>query len=400
MPRISTHMTEHKVTGDRTLFIFVDDADHHIVQSSITPNFDAVSAEVDRLVAKQAAYDHTPGSDLRDLELPTQEEIDNLVDMIAPARAIVRRFQRTSFDRLTVRDGKIFLDNEEVTNALTEQILRFIEEGQDFEPLVRFYEKLLSNTDDRNPEAAEHSRQQLYRWLASGRFSITPEGDILGYKYVGAWDSHRPDGDHPWAGIEADYCSTMSGPAIVDGIEGSGYVPQPFGSMIEMERSAVTFDPSVSCAPGLHVGNWEYMGTTSRNVIEVIVNPRDVVSIPTDSNDRKMRVSRYRVLGQAHGERTDALVLPVPAPEPTTEPEVESPTTPVPTMDTPRIDSYSVNDDEERCYDCEEYVDDCRCDEEEWEAEWENNLPEPTPEPPVSPLKDWLRGKISGRNRY
>jgi hypothetical protein len=43
-------------------------------------------------------------------------------------------------------------------------------------------------------------------------------------------------------------------------------------------------------------------------VLEVHVNPRDVVSIPDDHQDAKMRVCRYVVIGEVTAEHTKPLV--------------------------------------------------------------------------------------------
>jgi mRNA-degrading endonuclease RelE of RelBE toxin-antitoxin system len=59
----------------------------------------------------------------------------------------------------------------------------------------------------------------------------------------------------------------------------------------------VAFDPSTGCASGLHAGTYEYAKMyASGALLKVVINPRDVVSVPTDSDAQKLRVSRYRVV--------------------------------------------------------------------------------------------------------
>lgn len=212
---------------------------------------------------------------------------DELIDLFSLERAVSRRFESLS-ERVKVANGVIYFDGEPVDNALTRQVTRFLNEGVDFKPLVNFFEKVQTNPN-------EHSREQLYSWLDKHNFTITKSGDFIAYK-----------------GVSADrdmnvFKSISSGRAIVDGVEHTGQIPQQIGSVVEMPRSEVQFDPAVGCSTGLHAGTWSYARGFSRDaVLEVAINPRDVVSVPTDSGFQKLRVSRYRVVNATEVEREEA----------------------------------------------------------------------------------------------
>lgn len=201
----------------------------------------------------------------------------SVLEMFDPATTITKRFVRLT-DRVTLRNGQVCFDGDPLDDSVTKAIVSAIEEGtDDWAPLVNFIEKLYQNPN-------EHSRKQLYRWLATHKFTIAADGDVLGYKQV------RMDG-----------LSQHSGFAIVDDVEVNGNVPNKVGSIIEMPRSKVTFDPSVGCSYGLHVGTWDYASTfmSGGQMLLIKFNPRDVVSVPTDSSDQKVRVCRYRVVSSA-----------------------------------------------------------------------------------------------------
>lgn len=200
----------------------------------------------------------------------------SVIDLFDIAAVAQSRFERLS-DRVTVKGGKIYFDNQPTHNALTEQVVRFIDDGQqDFRPLVEFFEKVQSNPN-------EHSREQLYTWLATHDFTILPNGNFIGYK--GVRDN------------SGSYESISHGTAISDGIEYTGAIPNPIGAVVEMPRDAVQHDPSVGCHTGLHVGTWDYAHSFARGaVLKVEVNPRDVVSVPTDCSNAKLRTCRYTVL--------------------------------------------------------------------------------------------------------
>jgi hypothetical protein len=213
-------------------------------------------------------------------------------DSIAPlfdlAVTVAKKFQRLS-ERVTTANGRLYLDGVEVDNTLAEQVLRFLEEGvEDWLPLVKFFENVQANP-------LEHSREQLYTWLSRRDFTISPEGMIVGYKGV-AKDS------------DGTFVSIHSGKAIVDGQEVSGRIPNKIGSVIEMPRDAVQHDPSVGCHQGLHIGTYDYASSFGQHLLEVHVNPRDVVSVPTDCDWAKVRACRYVVVDTIDRPYTSALL--------------------------------------------------------------------------------------------
>lgn len=213
-----------------------------------------------------------------DLAKASDPDVAGLFDV---AKTVSKRFE-TLTERVSSRNGRIYLDGDEVNNALTKQILRFLDEdNEDWVSLVNFFENVLANPD-------AHSREQLFEWLDRHEFTITHDGMIVGYKGVNRVD----DG----------FTSISHGPAVVDGEEVNGAVPNNIGSIVEMSRSNVVADPAVGCSVGLHVGTFEYARDFSRGaVLEVHVNPRDVVSVPTDCDFQKVRCCRYYV----HSEVTE-----------------------------------------------------------------------------------------------
>jgi len=231
-------------------------------------------------VPYSAANDHP---NFKEIIRLAAEGDTSVVDLFDVSVTVARKFDELS-ERVSVRDGRVFFDGEEIDTALTRQIVNFLDAGvQDFKPLVLFWEKLAQNP---NP----HSREQLYTWLNSHNFTITPEGDLLGYKGV----KKLQDGK---------YESVNHGRAVVNGQEYNGAIPNNIGDVVTMPRRDVEFNPSVGCSTGLHVGTWEYAsGWAKGAVLEVKVNPRDVVSVPTDCGGQKLRTCRYVVTGVTDGD--------------------------------------------------------------------------------------------------
>jgi hypothetical protein len=200
---------------------------------------------------------------------------DNLAGLFDAAKLAESKFNSLS-ERVSVANGRLYLDGDEVNNALTTQVLRFIDEGvEDWKPLVKFFENVQANPN-------EHSREQLFNWLDRRDFTITTDGLIVGYK-----------------GVRSDLTSVKTGKATVNGEVKTGNIPNPLGAVIEMPRSDVHHAPGVGCSTGLHVGTYDYAKSfTQGKLLEVHVNPRDVVSVPTDSAEAKMRVCRYVVVDE------------------------------------------------------------------------------------------------------
>lgn len=215
----------------------------------------------------------------------------NVLDLFNIALVAGVKFHRLT-DRVSEAHGKLFIDGDEVQSALADQIVEFVREKKDFTPLVKFYENISLNPND-------HATESLYGWLTStGGFTITDEGEIVGYKSV---KSTREPGK---------FLSVHSGTSQVDGeVFKNCQIPNYKGAVIEMPRDTVDFNPNADCSVGLHVGTFEYAKTFSGDtLLEVHVNPRDVVSVPTGTEGWKMRVRKYTVADVIKEKHTTPLV--------------------------------------------------------------------------------------------
>lgn len=183
-------------------------------------------------------------------------------------------------ERVTFDGENIFFDGDLINNNLSRHLVRMIKANdEEFESLVNFMEKVAINP-------SKESRRHLFTWLNDRDFTLTTDGDVIGYKGV------REDGKSITSGSNTVY---------VDGVEYTGHVPNPIGAVVEIARSDVDTNRGVACSYGLHVGTYNYAKwfaeyNGSGKILTVAVNPRDVVSVPSDSLDQKMRVARYVVL--------------------------------------------------------------------------------------------------------
>lgn len=183
-------------------------------------------------------------------------------------------------------DGEDFetiqLDPELEKHLIKMLVERDTPEGEaDFQSWAAFAENLYANV-------TPYIREQLVSWMHSQDWlSFTEDGCLIGYR--GA-QKNRSTGI-----AESVHC----GPAIVNDEIVNGHVPNPDGAIVEMPRNKVVDDRTRGCESGLHVGTFSYAHSWAPHggvVMRVKVDPRDVVSVPTDCSASKIRCCRFEVL--------------------------------------------------------------------------------------------------------
>lgn len=219
--------------------------------------------------------DHPNYIRIRDHVINKVDDDSALLAMISPIEEVQAKLKPLT-ERLTYRGGKIYFDGDILDNALTAVLTRLIEDGSDeadYLAYANFIEKLSVNP-------SKKSRKHLYKFIEANSITLLPNGNLLLYK-----------------GVTTDGKSLHAGYGIVNGeVIEHDYLKNETGSVVEMPRSMVDNNRDITCSVGLHVGAYAYASTFGRRMITVSVNPRDVVSVPSDYHDQKMRVSRYTVL--------------------------------------------------------------------------------------------------------
>jgi hypothetical protein len=186
-----------------------------------------------------------------------------------------------SHGKFTVRekDGApaIFFGDLEVHSAVGTRILEAIKEEADSMPLLRFWARLQLNPSYR-------SVQTLYTFLVKTNIPIRSDGHLLAYKSVREdWFDHY-----------------------------SGTIENRPGAEIKMPRNQVSDDPDVACGQGLHLGSLTYaqgFHSGSSRILVCAVDPQDVICIPKDAQQGKMRCCRYVVLGLMGSPLPDVLSM-------------------------------------------------------------------------------------------
>jgi hypothetical protein len=180
---------------------------------------------------------------------------------------------------VSVQGETLFWKGEQLNGGLAVRMITMLQEGFPIEPMVAFMENLFTNPSKR-------AVTELYGFLEKNNLPITPDGHFLAYKKVrrNFLDIH------------------------------SGTMDNSPGKILEMERNAVDDDKDRTCSTGLHFCGMSYLdhfGGSDSRVVIVKINPRDVVSIPSDYNDSKGRACRYEVVGELGVDAADAFTAPV-----------------------------------------------------------------------------------------
>jgi hypothetical protein len=162
---------------------------------------------------------------------------------------------------LHIRDNTVYNGDKPLHNSLTRRILKMMDEGFDIKPMLLFLNNLLQNPSARAVE-------ELYTFLEVNNLPITEDGRFLAYKRV-----------------RYDYMDVYS-----------GTVDNHVGQIVKMPRNQVNDDCRETCSFGLHVASLGYLAHYSgERLMAALVNPKDVVSIPIDYDNSKMRVCEYEV---------------------------------------------------------------------------------------------------------
>jgi hypothetical protein len=191
-------------------------------------------------------------------------------------KALEKTSERAEKNGFKISPEEVSYKGETLPKALAEKVRSIHREGL---PL-NLFEKFWQNIQD-NPSSS--SVRELYDFLAYKELPITDDGCFLAYK-----------------GLESDFWSISGNKdtKVVKGqIDDRGRILNSVGAEIEVKRRDVDDNRDHHCSFGLHVGSLDYArGFARGSVVVVKVNPKDVVSVPTDYNCQKCRVSAYKVV--------------------------------------------------------------------------------------------------------
>jgi hypothetical protein len=244
--------SNHKLSwlrgGDKSLVIMIDGKTYNIRPDH--KNYDGVVNELNR-----GAKD------------PSAVDVDALINLLDIKRAI----ESIAEGLVVVKGDNVYYDGMEIRNVVVDRLLQAIEDGFDYKPIMKFLDRLMKNPSMKAIEA-------VYIFLERKNLPITSDGYFLGYKNV-----------------RQNYLDWWS--STIDNTPGKEIPP--------IARNQVDDDTGKACSLGYHVGCLQYVDSyysaESRRLL-VKVDPADVVSVPSDAQANKIRVTYYKVLEEIERE--------------------------------------------------------------------------------------------------
>lgn len=195
---------------------------------------------------------------------PGDPALEAIVEKHLDTKTSVEAWAKGNFK---INGNTVTYKGTEVPVQIAKRMFAMAEKGENPISLMNFWEKLQKNPSWRSVE-------QLFPFLDHAGIPILPNGNFLAYK-----------------GVKSNYTDQHSG--VVDN--------KP-GVVNEMPRNKVSDDPNTPCHYGFHVGALSYARSFAAVTVVCEVDPTDVVAIPHDASQQKMRVCKYRVRGNHNGE--------------------------------------------------------------------------------------------------
>lgn len=207
----------------------------------------------------------------------SEEEWEELKAIFVPSvnmqEILNTEIDYTGVTNIECKNGKFFYKGYEIKNYLAEKIISIkqeadllgIDPAKNLRSLALFLNNLMENE-------SSNSVQQLYSFVEHTRMPITDDGCLLAYKII----TH-------------DYKDKYT-----------KKLDYSIGANASMPRALVQSNPNVTCAEGLHFCSWNYATGFFNNpdadrMVVVKINPKDVVSVPTDYNAEKGRCCAYKI---------------------------------------------------------------------------------------------------------
>lgn len=188
-----------------------------------------------------------------------------------------------------VRDEVVYYKGKHrLHGVVVDKLLEMLRSGmKDSTPITNFISALMANP-------SSNSVEQLYTFLGYKSLPITPQGMVLGYK-----------------GVKDDFYSTTGNAdtIVVQGTTNESHqIFNGVGETIEVQRRCVDDNKDNHCSHGLHVGSYDYANSWAGEggrLLLVEFDPQDAVSVPTDCNFQKLRVSKYKVVADITDSRSE-----------------------------------------------------------------------------------------------
>ena len=231
---------------------------------------------------------YTLRKDHANFKLARQAILDARYEDLGDLLDIAKSVENFVEGDIEVRDEVVYYKGNRLHGVVVDKLLEMLRAGmKDSAPLVNFITRLQAN-----PSA--NSVNELYSFLSYKSLATTPDGKVLGYK-----------------GVQGDFWSTTGNAdtIVVQGETNERHqIFNEVGATIEVARRCVDDNKDNHCSFGLHVGSYDYANSWAGEdgrLLLVEFDPQDAVSVPTDCDFQKLRVSKYKVISDITDTRKE-----------------------------------------------------------------------------------------------
>lgn len=188
-----------------------------------------------------------------------------------------------------VRDEVLYYKGKHrLHGVVVDKLLDMLRSGmKDSTPITNYIGRLMNNP-------SSNSVDELYTFLGYRSLPITPDGKVLGYK-----------------GVQGDFWSNTGNAdtIVVQGQTNDRHqIYNGVGETIEIQRRSCDDNKDNHCSHGLHIGSYDYANnwaSSNGKLLLVEFDPQDAVSVPTDCEFQKLRVSKYKVVADISDSRQE-----------------------------------------------------------------------------------------------
>lgn len=195
------------------------------------------------------------------IELLKVHDFEKIIEKVDP-----KSYIKTALSKdLYILNDDIYYKGKIIHNTICQRIIDFMNKGFDVKYLVNFLDNLLENP-------SKETVNDLYDFLEKGNLPITEDGCFIAYKYVNKNYKDR---------YSNTFCNEI-------------------GSICKMKREDVDPNRYNVCSAGLHACSLQYLSQANKgdHIMILKINPKNVVSIPVDYSQQKLRCCEYEVIDE------------------------------------------------------------------------------------------------------
>jgi len=237
--------------------------------------------------------------DVRDLIL--EDDLEGAWSSASPKESLMK----ATAGFITIEGNQVLFQGVPLKNEMANRVISLVtRHGSKYVGhLANFASRCMENTSFR-------AINELLSFMEKNTLPITADGCFLTYKKVNPkyMDIHSTSVcNMPWDVYTKSFNgSKLEYPVLLKGgknDEVTTIYTEDGCAIVSTDRRNVDDNYNQTCSNGLHVCGYSYLGhfgsheSGTDKILVCKVDPKNVVSVPRDYNDQKMRVCEYEIVG-------------------------------------------------------------------------------------------------------